>query len=334
MIYRNLGNTGLMVSALSLGSWVTFKNQLDSKEAIKIIELAFESGINFFDNAEVYGEGFSEELMGAAFKQLKLERSSFIVSSKVFWGGKRPTQMGLSKKHVRDACDESLKRLGLDYLDLFYCHRPDPDTPIEQTVWAMNQLFIQGKILYWGTSEWDADQIALAHQVAKENNLLAPSMEQPQYNLFERKRVEEDYLNLYESYNLGLTTWSPLCSGILTGKYAKGIPDKSRLSLKHLEWLKDMFFSDENKAKEMSAKVSAMGEICNELNCSKAQLAIAWCLNNKFVSSVILGASTTGQLQENLGALNVLESFTPEIIARLEKAFAIERARPINPKDF
>jgi voltage-dependent potassium channel beta subunit len=323
-----------MVSALSLGSWVTFKSQLDLKEAVKIIAFAFEEGINFFDNAEVYGEGASEELMGKAFKELGLTRSSFVVSSKVFWGGKRPTQLGLSKKHVRDACDESLKRLNLDYLDLFYCHRPDPDTPIEETVWAMHQLYTQGKILYWGTSEWDADQIVEAHKLAKENNLLAPSMEQPQYNLFERKRVEEDYKNLYDNYHLGLTTWSPLCSGILTGKYAQGIPDKSRLSLKHLEWLKDMFFSEPEKANEMKEKVHSMKELCDELACTQAQLAITWCLNNKNVDSVILGASNQQQLIENLGSLAILEKITPQQIASLERAFSIERAPSMNPKDF
>ena len=323
-----------MVSALSLGSWVTFKSQLGTKEAIKIIGHAFEEGINFFDNAEVYGEGFSEELMGQAFQELNLSRSSYIVSSKVFWGGKRPTQLGLSKKHVRDACDESLKRLKLDYLDLFYCHRPDPDTPIEETVWAMQQLYTQGKILYWGTSEWDAGQIAMAHRVAKENNLLAPSMEQPQYNLFERKRVEEDYKNLYRDYKLGLTTWSPLCSGILTGKYAEGIPDKSRLSLKHLEWLKDMFFCEPEKAQQMKEKVEAMKELCGQLECTQAQLAITWCLSNKHVNSVILGASTLEQLKENLGSIAVLDKITPQQILDLEKCFSIERSQEMNPKDF
>jgi voltage-dependent potassium channel beta subunit len=334
MIYRNLGNTGLMVSALSLGSWVTFKSQFDLNKAIEIIDLAYQSGVNFFDNAEVYGEGVSEEIMGKAFKKLGYSRSSYIISSKVFWGGSKPTQLGLSKKHVRDACDESLKRLGVDYLDLFYCHRPDPDTPIEQTVWAMNQLYNQGKILYWGTSEWDADQIVEAHKVARENNLLAPSMEQPQYNLFENKRVESDYKNLYDSYQLGLTTWSPLCSGILTGKYASGIPEKSRLSLKHLEWLKDMFFGDEEKARQYRDQVESMGKTCEDLNCSRAQLAIAWCLNNRNVDSVILGASSKEQLQENLDSLIAFDKITPEIITSLESVFSIERPSSINPKDF
>ena len=230
MQYRNLGNSGLKVSELSFGSWVTFVNQLNEKNALECMAYAYDKGINFFDNAEAYASGESEVLMGKVLKKLKWDRDTFIVSSKVFWGGELPTQRGLSKKHIHDACNAALKRLQVDYLDLFFCHRPDPDTPISETVYAMNDLIHQGKILYWGTSEWTAEEISQAYEFAIENNLTPPTMEQPQYNLLDRQRFEVEYKPIFEKYNMGTTTWSPLASGALTGKYLEGVPDGSRTS--------------------------------------------------------------------------------------------------------
>ena len=329
MEYRRLGKSGLKVSALSLGSWVTFGKQVGIEDAKALLRTAFEAGVNFFDNAEGYEAGESEKIMGAAIRELGLSRDTFIVSSKVFWGGEKPTQMGLSAKHVREACDQALARLKLDYLDLFFCHRPDLDTPVEETVRAMHQLVMQGKILYWGTSEWSAQRITEAHRVARQEHLTPPIVEQPQYNLFERNRVEAEYRPLYEAYGLGTTIWSPLASGLLTGKYLDGVPADSRLSLPGYEWLRDLLL-DEQGPNKLDA-VRQLKPIAEELDISLAQLAIAWCLNNPNVSTVILGASRPSQLQENLEALDAVSRLGPAVMQRIDQ---IMGNRPAEPERF
>lgn len=315
MEYRRLGNSGLKLSALSFGSWVTFGGQLELQGAEDCMVTAYEAGINFFDNAEVYSKGESEVLMGKIFQKMGWGRDTYCVSSKVFWGGERPTQLGLSAKHVHDACHAALKRLQVDYLDLYFCHRPDLETPIEETARAMDNLVRQGKVLYWGTSEWSAEQIAEAKNLARDLGLTPPVMEQPQYHLFHRERVETEYVPLYER-GLGLTTWSPLASGVLTGKYNQGIPKGSRSTLPGYEWLKDRIESPEGRKRIEATK--QLSVIAEELRCSTGQLAIAWCMKNPRVSSVILGASRASQLTENLGALKVLPSLTPEVMARID----------------
>lgn len=316
MEYRRMGRTGLHLSALSLGSWVTFKNQVDLPLAKKMMVEAYEVGVNFFDNAEAYAGGESEVIMGKALNELGWGRDTYCVSSKVFWGGNKPTQRGLNRKHVVDACHAALKRFQLDYLDLYFCHRPDVETPIEETVWAMNDLIRQGKVLYWGTSEWSAQQITEAHRVAKENHLLGPSMEQPEYNLFHRQKVEVDYQPIYETYGLGTTIWSPLASGILSGKYTKGIPSDSRPNLPGYQWLKEKFESAEGKQKIL--KSQKLNDLAQDLNMSLAQMSLAWCLLNSRVSTVILGASKVEQLKENLKAQELVALLTPEIQAKIE----------------
>ena len=316
MEYRRLGKSGLKVSSLSLGSWVTFGKQVDIEQAKLLLKTAYDAGINFFDNAEGYEAGESEKVMGAAISGLGLSRDSYIVSSKVFWGGERPTQLGLSAKHVRDACDAALKRLNVDYLDLYFCHRPDIDTPIEETVRAMHHLIQQGKVLYWGTSEWSAQQITQAHAIARQEHLTPPTMEQPQYNLLHRDKVEAEFLPLYESYGMGTTIWSPLASGILTGKYNNGIPDDSRLALKGYEWLRDLWQTEEGKVKLEKAK--QLNLLADELGISLTHLSLAWCLKNQNVSTVILGASKLSQLEDNLACLPVIDKLTPEVMAKIE----------------
>ena len=332
MKYNSLGDSGLFLSRLGFGSWVTFKNQLDIPKAVQMMGLAYENGINFFDNAETYEDGLSEEIMGAALKELKWDRSSYCVSSKVFWGGAHPTQKGLSRKHVMDACHQSLKRFNLDYIDLFYCHRPDIDTPILETVRAMDALVKQGKILYWGTSEWEPWQIIEAHKVANENYLTPPTMEQPQYNMFERTRVESDYKHLIKNYGLGLTTWSPLCSGILTGKYENGIPEESRLSLEHLSWLKDHFSGREGR--EKIQKAARLRPLAEKLGCSMAQLSIAWCLKNDDVSTIILGASNQNQLKENIKSIEIADQIDSELNDLIEGILENRPEGPVNFKNF
>ena len=308
MEYRRLGNSGLKVSELSFGSWVTFVNQLDKKSAMDCMQYAYDSGVNFFDNAEAYASGESEILMGEILKKLNWTRDSYIISSKVFWGGELPTQKGLSKKHVNDACNAALKRLQVDYLDLFFCHRPDPDTPIIETVYAMNDLLQQGKIMYWGTSEWSAEEIEEAFACSREYGLRPPTMEQPQYNILCKDRFENEYKNIFDKYKLGSTIWSPLASGILTGKYNNGIPLKSRFKVKGYEWLAESINeSDQNKIKKLS-------NIAKELNVSLAQLSIIWCLKNINVSSVILGASKVSQLKENLDSIKYFDLITDEVM--------------------
>lgn len=329
MEYRRLGKSGLKLSALSLGSWVTFGKQVDMKDAKALLQTAYDAGVNFFDNAEGYEAGESEKIMGAAISELGLQRDSFAVSSKVFWGGAKPTQLGLSAKHVRDACDHALKRLRVDYLDLFFCHRPDVDTPIEETVRAMHQLVMQGKILYWGTSEWNAQKITEAHRVARQEHLTPPIVEQPQYNLFTRESVEADYRPLYEQYGLGTTTWSPLASGLLTGKYLDGIPDDSRLNLPGYEWLRDQLLGDEGQGR--LDQVRRLLSLAEQLGISLTHLALAWCLKNPNVSSVILGASRLSQLTDNLKALDAVPKLDDEVMAQIDR---IMGNRPPDPERF
>ena len=311
MEYRNLGNSGLKISELSFGSWVTFVNQLGQKQALECMAFAYEQGVNFFDNAEAYASGDSEVLMGKVLNKLNWTRDTYIVSSKVFWGGELPTQRGLSKKHIHDACNAALKRLKVDYLDLFFCHRPDPDTPIFETVYAMNDLIHQGKILYWGTSEWSAEEIKESFKCAKKFNLRGPTMEQPQYNLLFRDRFEKEYKDIFKKYKIGTTIWSPLASGLLTGKYNDGIPTKSRFKVKGYEWLADTIDKiDFNKIKKINL-------LAKKLGIKSSQLAILWCLKNKNVSSVILGASKLSQLKENLDSIKSYDLITDEILKEI-----------------
>ena len=312
MEYRRLGGSGLKISALSFGSWVTFVNQLNEKSGIECMDYAYQNGVNFFDNAEAYASGESEKLMGNIIKKLNWNRDTFIVSSKVFWGGDMPTQRGLSKKHIHDACNSALKRLNLDYLDLYFCHRPDPETPIIETAYAMNDLLIQGKILYWGTSEWSADELEEAFEVCSKNNLRPPVMEQPQYNILHRDRFENEYKNIFKKYNLGTTIWSPLASGLLTGKYNDGVPDQSRFNVKGYEWLKD------STEKVDFNKIRKIGLIAKKIKISLAQLSIAWCLKNNNVSSVILGASSLEQLRENLDSIKFIDKLDQDIMKEID----------------
>jgi len=318
MQYRRLGRAGLRVSALSLGSWVTYHNQVDVKSAAEMMAAAYDAGVNFFDNAEVYAGGRSEEIMGAALKQLGWPRLNYVVSSKYFWGLDRQGEAvnrkdTLNRKYLMQAVDGSLRRFGLDHIDLVYCHRPDPHTPVEETVRAMNDLIAQGKALYWGTSEWSADEIRAAWLIADRHGWHRPVVEQPQYHLFHRRRVEQEYARLYDDIGLGLTTWSPLASGLLTGKYRAGIPEGSRGAMDNMAFLRDGL-TDTAK----NAAVAQLEPIAAELGGSVAQLAIAWAASNPRVSSVITGASRVAQLHDNLGALALLEKMTPEVKARIE----------------
>jgi len=317
MEYRRLGKSGLQLSVLSYGSWVSFKNQIDDKIADELMGIAYDNGINFFDNAEAYANGESEKMMGRVLQKKNWDRTSYTVSSKVFFGihGKenKPNQKGLSRKHIMEACHEALERLQVDYLDLFFCHRPDPQTPVEETVWAMNTLIQQGKILYWGTSEWSGVQIMEAHRIAQEFKLIGPTMEQPQYNLFERYKVEKEFASIYDFVGLGTTIWSPLASGLLTGKYNNGIPENSRLSLEDMGWLKDKLMMDD-KIK----KVKQLTELARELEVSTASLSIAWCIKNPHVTTAILGATKKEQLVDNLNSVEVMEKLTPDVLGKIE----------------
>jgi voltage-dependent potassium channel beta subunit len=320
MQYRRLGRSGLKVSELSLGSWVTYHNQVDEGAAKEMMAAAFDAGINFFDNAEAYAGGKSEEVMGAAIRALKWPRLNYVVSTKFFWGldregdavNRRDT---LNRKYLTQAIDGSLKRFGLDFIDLVYCHRPDPHTPIEETVWAMSDMITRGKALYWGTSEWSAADIRAAWDIADRHHLHKPVMEQPQYHLFHRRRVEEEYARLYDDIGLGLTTWSPLASGLLTGKYKNGIPSDSRGAMKGMGFL-EKSLTDSAK----NAAVAALEGIAADLGCSVSQLAIAWVAKNPHVSTVITGASRLSQLQSNLGAGAVIGQLTPQVLARIDEA--------------
>lgn len=319
MEYRRLGKSGLKVSLLSFGSWVTFSNQLDNQKAVDCMAAAYEAGVNFFDNAEVYAHGASERIMGQVLKQVGWPRDSYIVSSKVMWGAipnPGPTQRGLSRKHIVEACHQALERLQVDYLDLYFCHRPDPEVPMEEVVWTMHTLIQQGKVLYWGTSEWSAQQLMEAHSVARQYNLIPPTMEQPQYHMFCRDRVEMEYGRLYEAIGLGTTIWSPLASGLLTGKYNDTIPSDSRLTLPGYEWLRSMLESPEWQTR--MPRVRQLTQFAQELGTTMPLLAIAWCAKNPNVSTVITGASRVEQVQENMKALDVLPLLTPEVMGKIE----------------
>ena len=322
MQYRKLGNTGIQISALSLGSWITFGKQIEDNISEKLMSVAYDAGINFFDNAEIYARGQSEIVMGKALKNLNWPRSSYMVSSKVFFGYEtdKPNQRGLSRKHVMEGCDAALKRFQVDYIDLFFCHRPDKNTPILETVQAMNTLIQQGKILSWGTSEWSAQEILQAHLEAARYQLIGPVMEQPQYNLFERKKMEDDYIHLFKYEGMGTTIWSPLSSGLLTGKYL-GEAGSTRLSMQGMEWLQER-----NITPARIEKVKALKNISDSIDVSLSLFSLAWCLKNPNVSTAILGASKVSQLEENLKALDVVEKLTDEIMQQVD---AVMQNKPL-----
>ena len=325
MEYTNLGKSGLQISRLSLGSWLTFGKQIGDDVAERLMDIAYENGINFFDNAEIYARGKSEEVMGTILKKKNWSRDSYIVSSKAYFGagGQLPTQKGLSRKHLVEACEQALKRFQLDYLDLFLCHRPDKQTPIEETVWSMHQLIMQGKILYWGTSEWSAQEIMEAHMFAKQNHLIGPIVEQPEYNMFTRQKVEVEFSQVYKTVGLGTTIWSPLASGILSGKYNMDFPSNTRLGMEGMDWLKE-----KNMTPERISVVKQLSELAAELEMSLPVMSLAWCLKNPNVSTVILGASKEHQLNENLKSLDAQEKLTSEIMEQIEVVLA---NKPIHP---
>jgi voltage-dependent potassium channel beta subunit len=330
MEFRRLGRSGLKVSALSFGSWVTFDNQMQVEEAKRCMIAAYDAGVNFFDNAEAYAQGQSEIIMGQVLKKTNWPRDSYIVSSKVFWGAVQdplPTQRGLNRKHVVEACNQALQRMQLEYLDLYFCHRPDKETPIEETVRAMNDLIQQGKVLYWGTSEWSAQQIMEAYGVARQYHLIPPTMEQPQYNMFHRERFEVEYAPLYDEIGLGATIWSPLASGLLTGKYNQGIPEDSRASLEGFEWLRERFTSEQ--AQQQIDKVQELTALAEDLGTNMPRLALAWCLKNPNVSTVITGASKVEQVHDNMHALDVTNQLTDDVMEKIE---AILDNKPKQPE--
>lgn len=332
MEYRRLGKSGLPVSALSYGSWVTFSNQLAVDAALEAMTAAYDAGVNFFDNAEVYALGKSETIMGEALKRAGWPRDTYIVSSKVIWGSvpdPKPTQRGLHRKHVFEACHDALRRLQVDYLDLYFCHRFDPNVPMEEIVQTMTDLVRQGKVLYWGTSEWTAAQIMDAYGVARQYNLIPPTMEQPEYNMFRRDRVELELAPLYEKFGLGTTIWSPLYYGILTGKYNDGVPADSRATLPGYEWMKDIVESEEGQRR--IARVRELSKIAEALGTSTTRLALAWCLKNPHVSTVILGASRVDQVHDNLKALDLLPLLTDDVIASIEEVLG---NKPVAPQYF
>ena len=318
MEYRRLGKSGLQLSVLSFGSWVTFHKQIEDSLADELMGIAYDNGVNFFDNAEAYALGESEKMMGRVLKNKNWDRTSYTISSKAFfgWRGKnnKPNQTGLSRKHLVEACHEALQRLQADYLDLFFCHRPDPSVPIEEVVWTMHNLIQQGKVLYWGTSQWSGAEIMEAHRVAQQYCLIGPTMEQPQYNMFERFKVEWDYLPVYQNVGLGTTIWSPLAAGFLTGKYLEGAPEGSRLGLKGFEWLRDRWLQEEK-----ISKLKLLARVAEQLGATLASLAIAWTIKNPNVTTTILGATKKEQLTENFKALEVVQKLTPEVMRDIEK---------------
>lgn len=322
MKYRHLGKAGIQISELSFGSWVTFHNQVGIDLAIEMMTAAYEAGVNFFDNAEVYAGGSSEEVMGAALKKLGWRRGSYLVSTKLFWGlHEGPNQKNtLNRKYLLEGINGSLKRLDLEYVDLIFCHRPDPTTPIEETVWAMHNIVEWGKALYWGTSEWSAAEIVAAIEIAERHHLHKPVMEQPVYNLFQRHRFRSEYQRVYKDYGYGATIWSPLASGLLTGKYQGGIPSDSRGALKGYDWLQS-HLTDQEKL----AKVAALEPVAREMGASLAQFSLAWCLQNPYVSTVITGASRIEQVHENMKAMQFVDEFTPEIMAQIDGVFEAEK---------
>ena len=317
MDYRRMGRTGLQLSVLSFGSWVSFHKQINDNSADELMSIAYDHGVNFFDNAEVYALGESEKMMGRVLKAKNWDRTSYTLSSKAFfgWRGKenKPNQTGLSRKHLTEACNEALQRLQTDYLDLYFCHRPDKNTPIEEVVLTMNTLIQQGKILYWGTSEWSGVELMEANRIARDYRLIGPAMEQPQYNLFEREKLEKDYLEVFKNVGLGTTIWSPLASGLLTGKYNNGIPEGSRLAIEGFDWLKERLIMEEK-----IEKVKQLQQLANELGCSLPALSIAWCIKNPNVTTAILGATRKEQLLDNLTALQAVELLSTEVLQKIE----------------
>lgn len=319
MNYRKLGKWGIQVSELSLGSWLTFGKQISDDTAKELMVTAYDNGVNFFDNAEIYARGKSEEVMGKILKDTGWGRDTYVVSTKVFWGGDKPNQTGLSRKHIMEGINNSLRRLQLDYVDLFFCHRPDPETPIEETVFAMNDVIRQGKAYYWGTSEWSAQQITEAHLVARQYGLIPPAMEQPQYNMVTRQRFELEYAPLYKEFGMGTTIWSPLASGLLTGKYNQGAPqEQTRLSMEGLDWLRDRVIGENDIAQQNIDKVKQLTTLAQELGISTTHLALAWCLKNPHVSTVITGASKVTHLVDNLKAANAVPLLTNEVMEKIE----------------
>lgn len=317
MEYRFLGRSGLKVSALSFGAWVTFGDQVGEDVALDCMKAAYDAGVNFFDNAEVYADGLAETIMGNVIRRAGWKRSDVVVSTKIFWGGDGPNDCGLSRKHLAEGTDASLKRLRMDYVDLIFCHRPDLYTPIEEIVWAMNHIITQGKAFYWGTSEWSAEQIRQAYEIARREHLIPPTMEQPQYHMFHRERVEKEYASLYRDIGLGTTIWSPLASGMLTGKYIDGIPEGSRLSLKKYEWLRRRL--EQEDWGERTAKIKRLVPLAKQLGVSLAQMAIAWCLKNAHVSTVITGGTAAAQVVENMKALDAVGMLTSDVMDQIEK---------------
>jgi len=317
MKYRRLGKSGLQVSELSFGAWVTFAQQISEATAERLMTIAYDAGVNFFDNAEAYANGKAETIMGKILKRRGWGRDTFLVSSKVFWGGDLPNQEGLSRKHVIEACHAALRRLRVEYLDLYLCHRPDPNTPIEETVRAMSDLIAQGKVLYWGTSEWSAREITQAHRIARDLRLVPPTMEQPQYNMFHRERVEKEFAPLYKKFGLGTTIWSPLASGLLTGKYNDGDPGGTRISLKDYDWLREQFENDE--ARKRLSKVKKLAKVAEDLGTTLPRLGLAWCLKNPHVSTVITGASKPAQVSENMKAGQLVDKLDATVMQRIEQ---------------
>ena len=315
MEYRHLGKAGIKVSELSLGTWLTFGGKLDFASARECVKVAIEAGVNFFDSAEAYAGGVAESILGKIIKEYR--REELVISTKIFWGGDAPNQTGLSRKHLIEGTKNSLKRLKMDYVDLLFCHRPDPETPISETVMAMDNIVRQGLAFYWGTSEWSAKEIEAAFKFADEYKLIPPSMEQPEYNMFSRKKAEEEYAPLYEKYGLGTTTWSPLASGILTGKYIDGIPKESRLG--KTNWLKNEYEKCDMLTQEAMDKVKQLADIAKEIDSTLPQLALAWCLKNPHVSSVIIGASSVEQLKENLKAAEIKNQITPDLLQKINQ---------------
>ncbi len=328
MEYRYMGKTGLQLSLLSFGSWVSFHKQIDDSVADELMGIAYDNGVNFFDNAEIYALGESEKMMGRVLKKKNWERSSYTVSSKAFWGWRgeqnKPNQTGLSRKHLVEACHEALGRLQVDYLDLYFCHRPDKKVPIEEVVWTMHQLIQQGKILYWGTSEWSGVEIMEAHRVAAQHHLIGPSVEQPQYNLFERNKMENEYRMVFNTVGMGTTTWSPLASGLLSGKYNDGIPENSRFAIQGFDWLKDRWIKD-----GFIDKVKQLAQLAKDIDVPLPALSIAWCLTNPHVTTTILGATNKEQLLQNFKALEVLPKLDKTVIEQIE---AIVQTKPVLPE--
>ena len=323
MEYRRLGSSGLQVSEVSFGSWLTFPKQVEDGMAEKLMAYAYDNGINFFDNAEIYSRGKSEIVMGKVLKKMGWSRDTFVVSSKVFWGGDKPNQTGLSRKHVFEACHAALKRLQVDYLDLYFCHRPDKNTPVEETVRAMNDLIQQGKVLYWGTSEWSAQEIQEAYGIARQYGLIPPTMEQPQYNMLHRERVEVEYYKLYREIGMGTTVWSPLASGVLSGKYNDGFPKDTRLSIEGLDWLKDRVYREENLE-----KVRSLTSLAKELGMSMSGLALCWVLKNENVSTAITGASKLVHLEQNIQSLKKKSLITSDVSDKIESILGNKPAMP------